>query len=584
MIGAKLRQFRIAKGMTLDQLAEASKVSRGTIHRIELQRVSPRMETLVDLCAALGSSLSAFFSSLDGPGALDTGGSGLRQGALAWLEHAEALIRNSADSLSILDPDGFIVFESESGVLFHAGDPELRRALPWWTSAHPEDQAELRQGFEAFVLSEQTTSAHLYRAAHRDGSWHWLRTVLSRKLEHPLIQGIIASAQDVTQLKQAEEAAQRSRRYESLAVALGGVTHVFSNVLMGVQSHLAFAEQKAAGDDRVGSHLASMKQALTGADRLLGQMRDFAGTPLVSLAALDLNELVRGLEPVLADASLGRRRFQQDLDPALPLLHGDRRLIQRILLELLVNAFDAVAGGDAEVTIRTARAAFPEPELGSAEWLERSRNRRGECVLVEVRDGGCGIRPEDLPRVCEPFFSSKFAGRGIGLAAVLGSVRAHQGALRLTSRPGQGTCVQVFLPAATPAEARSQVRVPGWRPEGILLVDDDPFLRDCIRQMLIGLGHQALFEAGNGEEAIAAFRAHPGEIGLVLLDLDMPVMGGLEAFTRLRALDPALGVVFSTGAWEGNPDLVNRCSDGITGILCKPFNLEELSTCLGAYL
>jgi PAS domain S-box-containing protein len=589
MIGSKLRQLRLQKGLTLDELAKASSVSRGNIHRIELDQISPRIDTLHDLCAAMDTSLSAFFRREEtareehGPAAGPR--KGFRSGVQAWLEHAEALIRYSADSLSVLDDQGYVVYESDPALRFHAGRPDERRGQPWWATAHPDDRDALRERFQSFLAGGGVSPAMPYRAAHADGTWHSVRTRLSRQVDHPLIQGIIASTQDVTLLLQLEEVAQNHRKYESLATALGGVTHTFSNLLMGIHTtnEIIIRSGKLEGSNR--AHVDKVQAAILKAGGLLRQMREFAGNPLLFVEPLALNQLIRSLAPTLEPCLQPGQMLGYELDDSIPVLEVDRKLLEQILIALVTNAGDSVEGAGL-VTLRTRRGRA-DGEGPDGTWIERGPVDPADCLVLEVQDTGCGMDPAVLQKICDPFYTTRFQGQGMGLASVVGIVRAHQGGLRVLSDKGRGSCFQVFLPAAPrPAVAIPEglVAAEPRSAKGILLAEDDPFLRESIREMLEALGYDHILEAGDGQEAIRLYDAHADAIGLVLLDVDMPSMGGIETYGQLRERNASLRIVFSTGAWERHPELVRHTAHGITGILCKPFQQHELKALLQFYL
>ena len=580
--------------MTLDDLAKSSSVSRGNIHRIELDQISPRMDTLRDLCEALDTSLSVFFQpeelesaqTLPGP---PSGAIGFRGGSLAWLEHAEALIRFSADSLTVLDPDGFVVYESDPALRFHAASPEARRTEPWWAAAHPEEQPVLQASFTAFLATGELPSPLQYRVAHRDGTWHWVRTRLSRQVDHPLIQGIIGSTQDVTVLKQIEESAQGRRKYDSLATALGGVTHTFSNLLMGIQATNDAIIKNATLDPFSARHLEKVQEAIHRAGSLLRQMRDFAGNPLLFVEPLDVNKVIRDLAPILGGLLHSGHQLRMELADPAPGVEADRKLVEQILINLVSNADDSLEAAAGWVTLRTFPSR-PEDELqGGGVWVEPIQGGPAGWVILEVQDTGTGIEPEVLKKICDPFFTTRFQGRGMGLPSVLGIVRAHRGGLKVFTDQGHGSRFQVFLPlpssqakaTAQPLPAQTQASP---SPRGILLAEDDAFLRESIREMLEALGYEPIFEAPDGQEAIRQYQAHAQEIGLVLLDVDMPSMGGIETYGRLREFNASLKIVFSTGAWEQNPELVRHTAHGITGILSKPFQPHELKALMSFYL
>lgn len=594
MIGSRLRQFRLAQGLTLDELAESSKVSRGTIHRIEVSQVSPRLDTLADLCRALGISLGDFFRMEDavpGPGENPSSSKhveGFHKGTRDWLEHMEALVRFSADSLCVLDREGFLVYESEGASRFHAESLEQRRSRPWWTWAHAEEQGMLQTHFLNLLQGSESRCLVQYRILHQDGSWHWVRTAFSRQLDQPLIHGVIASTQDVTLLKRIEEGFYLAQKWESLATAVGGLTHTFSNLLMVVQANLQLAEAKAQTEQGpLSGHLQAMQEPLQRATHLLNRMRDYVGNPTLPLGSVDLNASIQALIPGLREMSREGHTFHFELGEPLPPLKADPHLLARLLVDLVANACDALGEGTGKITLRTTLAHLTESEILSTAWVGNNLPAPGDHVLLEVRDSGCGIAPEILPRIFDPFFTTKFMGRGMGLPTVLGTVRTHGGGLKVISCPGQGTCVQVFLAPATAAPSASTTATAGTpatkRRRAILIAEDDAVLRECIRAMLEGMGHHEVLEAENGAQALRLYQEHAERVGLVLLDLDMPIMDGAEAFTRLRKLDPALNILFSTGAWERDPRLATRVAQGPTGILHKPYRMEQLKAALATF-
>jgi len=594
MIGSRLRQFRVAQGLTLDELAGSSKVSRGTIHRIELDQVSPRLDTLADLCRALGISLGDFFRMEDAVPGLAEGTScarnagGFRKGTQAWLEHMEALVRFSADSLCVLDREGFLVYESEGASRFHADGLEQRRTRPWWTWAHPDEREALQANFKALLQGEEPRCLLQYRILHRDGSWHWVRTAFSRQLDQPLIHGVIASTQDVTLLKRIEEGFHLAQKGESLATAVGGLTHTFSNVLMAVQANLQLAQDKVlAGKGTPAEHLRAAQEALQRATHLLNRMRDYVGNPTLPLRPVDLNASIQALAPGLREMGGEGHTFHFELGETIPPLKADPNLLARLLVDLIANACDALGEGVGRITLRTTLTHITETEILSEAWIGHSLPAPGDYVMLEVRDSGCGIAPENLPRVFDPFFTTKFMGRGMGLPTVLGTVQTHRGALRVISEPGQGTCIRVYLPPATAMPSGPAVPATGaactTRQRAILIAEDDGVLRECIRTMLEAIGYREVLEAENGAEALHLYQEHAERVGLVVLDLDMPVMDGAEAFTHLRKLNPALNILFSTGAWDRDPRLTTRVAQGPTGILHKPYRMEQLKAALATF-
>jgi len=298
--------------------------------------------------------------------------------------------------------------------------------------------------------------------------------------------------------------------------------------------------------------------------------------------------VIRDLTPVLEGLLQPGHLLCFELGEGSPQVEADRRQLEQALIALISNADDALEAPAGAVTLRTARGLPGGAEAGEGTWVEPLPGEAGAFLVLTVQDSGSGMEPDVLQRIFDPFFTTRFQGRGMGLASVLGIVRAHRGGLRVSSRRGQGSSFELHLPAREdPAEAPAQAAAaprPRQLPRGILLAEDDTFLREAIRDMLDLLGYDRVFEVADGKEAILQYEAHAREIGLVLLDVDMPSMGGIETYGRLRELNPSLKIVFATGAWEQNPELVRHTAHGITGILSKPFQHSELKSLLDFYL
>lgn len=390
------------------------------------------------------------------------------------------------------------------------------------------------------------------------------------------IEGGIGVAVDVTERTRATEEKERLRerllqiqKLESLGILAGGIAHDFNNLLAGILGNAAaaLAELPPGGEGR-----GALSDVIVGARRateLTQQMLAYAGRASSQPRSLDLSEQVRNL---LAELQPGvRDRLVLRLEGALPPVRGDPDQLRQVLLALFANAREAldVKGGTISFSTRLV-------ELGPA----AGEGFAGGTVLppgwyaqLEISDDGAGMDEPTRARAFDPFFSTKFAGRGLGLAAVLGIVRAHRGGVRVRSAPGAGTSVEILLPTGD-LRTSASAQPPEPQARAVLIVDDEPQVRSAARRLLQALGHTVL-ESSDGAEAVETLRAHKGQIGVVLLDLTMPGPSGAQTFRALREIDPRARIILCSGY---PPDIAaSQMGEELpSSFLSKPFTPEEL--------
>jgi CheY-like chemotaxis protein len=272
----------------------------------------------------------------------------------------------------------------------------------------------------------------------------------------------------------------------------------------------------------------------------------------------------------------------RELAHGLPTLIGDATLINQVVMNLVTNAADAMAGHDGTLTLRTHQVTLDE--AAAQRDFHGQDVAPGRYLALEVEDTGSGMTPELISRIFDPFFSTKQAGRGLGLSSVLGTMKGHRGGIHIHSRPGLGTLFHLVFPLEPPAAQPAAPPVPSAPPAGtpaaashqgaVLLVDDEANARGSSRALLKYLGFSVV-EAEDGEAAVAAFKALRAGIAWVLMDLTMPRMDGHAAFRAMRLLDPSVKVVLCSG-WAED-DLSRRFRDDPpTAFLAKPFTLEDV--------
>ncbi|GEM_PF-2619197 len=377
---------------------------------------------------------------------------------------------------------------------------------------------------------------------------------------------LLALSQDLTATRAAESERRRLegelqhiQKLESLGSLAGGVAHDMNNILAAIIALGSTLQQQYAGDPPLAKALGTILLAGERGSRLVKGLTDFARKGLDDPRPVDLNDLVRAQIDLLQGTTLARVRLSTELDPHLPPVLGEPSSLGNALMNLCVNAVDAMPQGGA-LTFRTGVDAY------------------GRVELV-VADTGHGMPAEVAARAVEPFFTTKAVGKGtgLGLAGVYGTLKAHGGTLEIDSRVGQGTRVILRFPAMEPgparaAEAEEGDGLPG-PPMRILLVDDDPIIQGTLPEVLGFLGH-SVFLASRGQEALDQV-AGGLEVDLVLLDHNMPGLNGAETLVRLKALRGDLPVILSTGFLEEGVEDLARNLPGVW-LLHKPFALPAL--------
>ncbi len=376
--------------------------------------------------------------------------------------------------------------------------------------------------------------------------------------------GGVASFVDITDLQRMEERLRLAEKSESLSLMAGGIAHDFNNLFQAMVGNLELARTRLPEVHPARVYVERLQGSLDRATALSSEILHCSGGAFRKPEALDLSG-------VIAEAAGNHGGVETEIPPDLPPVIADARLLARVVDGLIANAREASPAG-APVQVR----AFPrrmEPEaLTRGFWPETPP--MGPCVVIEIQDRGHGIPAEVLPRIFDPFFSTRTVGRGLGLASALGIVRNHGGGIQVESEPGQGSVFRIFLPSRAPVPAAGPRRE-GPARQRVLLADDEVDLRETLAEMLHDWCGYEVDEAGDGEEALSRFQQQPEAYDLVLLDATMPRLGGVEAFRAMRALRPDLpGILASGYAEEGARR--QALEQGFADFLKKPFTGAEL--------
>ncbi len=409
---------------------------------------------------------------------------------------------------------------------------------------------------------------------------------------------IFGSLEDMTDRKRLEEERLemqhkllQAQKLESLAVMAAGIAHDFNNHLAVVLGNLELALADQTLDPETLVCIESAVGAAKRSAELSRQMQVYTGNIMYFPVDIDLNELLNR-DPALLKSTVSKYvDLNFETNSTLPIFKGDAEQLQRLVMNILVNASEAIADKDGNVTIRTGFI-----NCDSA-YLRRSRLEEkpapGRFVFLEVTDTGCGMDVMTQHKLFDPFFSTKFTGRGLGMAEVIGIVKSHRGAIIVESEVEKGTTVRVLFPALEKAQASSvhvmdlvKTKASGLetvnRRKTILLVEDEAGVRNLVVRRLDLLGYDSII-AEDGEEGVRVFRERMNEIDLVMLDYKMPKMNGVEAFGELIRIKPDVKVILSSGYTE---DVVLESFPGQRPafVLLKPYKTEELKAQLDRLL
>jgi two-component system cell cycle sensor histidine kinase/response regulator CckA len=431
------------------------------------------------------------------------------------------------------------------------------------TPAHPREYPVSR----ALASGEPQPNVTLgVRKPNGEVSWAVFRAVPIRDPATQNVTGAVVSFLDITERKRIESKLLHTQKLESLGVLAGGVAHDFNNLLVSILGNTSLARSSPECPPALAPLLEQVEESARRAAELTKQMLDYAGqgrsrvtNVLVPNVLRDMGSLAKTLIPKQIEL---RYQFQE----GLPAIQADDAQLRQVLMNLVMNASEAIGDKPGRIDVSVECRSFTRAELD--DYV--GETSEGTFVRLEVRDDGAGMSPETLARVFDPFFTTKSKGRGLGMAAVLGIVQSHAGAVRVESREQHGTRVILLLPV------RSAVRNPepdaGQARATILVVDDDDGVRSVAARALSARGYRVL-TAVNGADGVRVFEQNRSTLSLVLMDVTMPEMNGFDALRHIRATGSRVPVLLSSG-YELDPGTLSP--EDFSGILEKPYDVQAL--------
>jgi PAS domain S-box-containing protein len=469
-----------------------------------------------------------------------------------------AIISSNATARRTADEDRDRFFNLSLDMLFVAGldgyfkriNPALERTLgyteqellaaPLIEFVHADDRARTRSMIDRLAAGEQVVDFE-NRCRAKAGGYRWLSW---RAVADPGRGVIYAVARDVTDQKALEDQLRHSQKMDGIGQLAGGVAHDFNNLLLAILSNTEFAHREASAEKR-DEYLAGVRDATLKAADVTRQLLTFARRHPVNPIVLDPNELLEKL------MSLLRRLIPESIEIEIlpganvPLVHADPGQVEQVVLNLCVNARDAMPRGG-NLTIQTENLVIDSRTHTIHRWA-----KPGRYLLLTVSDTGGGIDPTIRERVFEPFFTTKKpgSGTGLGLATVYAIVQQHEGEVRFHSQPGLGTTFEVYLPATDrklPELEKEEVAEAVGGSETILVAEDEDMVRHLVVRILEDAGYRVLV-ARDGREAVSIFKQHADEVDLVLFDVIMPRLTGPEAYSAILLENPDVPAIFTSG-------------------------------------
>jgi PAS domain S-box-containing protein len=375
-----------------------------------------------------------------------------------------------------------------------------------------------------------------------------------------------------------------AERLESLGLFAGGIAHDFNNLLVGVTANAdLLLEEEPDLSEEVKEGLATIKHAARCAADLTRQLLVYAGRGQIVPQSVRLDGLIQDTFRLLAAQVPAGIELRAELAADGPLIYADPGQIQQVIGNLVTNAIESLGSGPGGVVVRTRVERLDQQAL--ARFPHHSAVTPGGFAVLEVEDTGAGIGKAQLSRIFEPFYTTKFTGRGLGLASVLGIVHSHHAALRVRSAPDHGTCFEIAWPLATSARTSSRpppapLRKAVWQGSGqVLLVDDDPIVRRALARQLEHLGF-GVTRAASGAQAIELFRSNTSGFQLAVVDRTMPDMSGDLLMQKLHALAPELRAVLVSGYSAGGP----VATDPRLAFVAKPMTVSDLKDAIAVLL
>ena len=484
---------------------------------------------------------------------------------------ARALIENSSEGILTMSPDGIVLWASPSATIMTGYPLERLRGISISDLFHPEDLERVSE-LVGITLSEPHERPRARaRIRHADGQWRTFEGTITNLLKESGIHALVVHFKDLTESLALQEQLHQAQKMDAIGRLAGGVAHDFNNLLTAIVGNAELLRDQLDPKSAAALDLAEIEKAAQRAAGLTSQLLAFSRRQVLQPKVMDLDAVIAGVQRML------QRLIGEDVRLVFTLcgdtwVRADRSQMEQVLVNLVVNARDAMPTGGA-ITVTTEVHELAEVQA------QRVGVAPGAWVVLTVTDTGHGMDEATQARVFEPFFTTRKEGTGLGLSTVYGVIRQSGGLIAVESEPGQGTTFTVHLPLVDAPEevpeSHDEARSAAGGTETILLVEDEPSVRDLASKFLRRQGYRVL-EARDGTSALKEIARHAGPIDLLLTDVVMPDFSGPEVARRVREGRPSTKVLYMSG-YTDDAMLQHGVLRQETPFLQKPFNAKELA-------
>lgn len=504
-----------------------------------------------------------------------------RKQAEAALRESEERFRTMADTVPGIifqnDAAGNATFFNKQATAFTGRALEQLVGYGWLETIHPDDLERIMASHQASLETPVMGQREL-RLRRSDGQFRWMLVTSSPLFVGTQFTGYLGTIVDIADLKRSHGELLAAQKLESLGVLAGGIGHDFNNMLGAILAHSELVSAEIGDNSPAREGIEEIQRiGLRGSDTVR-QLMAYAGQDTPEFRSVDLAALTNEMLQLLKLSVSKHARLDLDFPRDLPAVRANAAQIGQVVMNLVMNASEAIGERDGVISVRATRLAIGQhsPGINAASLPE------GEYVRLEISDTGCGILEEIRVRIFDPFFTTKFPGRGLGLAVVQGIVRGHGGAITVVSSPGTGTAFEVYLPAAdepvrggdaVQKGASAAAESAGPR-RSVFVIEDEESLRNAVCKILRKKNFSVL-EAEDGTAGVKIFRARHADIGVILLDLTIPGLSGPEVLSELTRIRPDVKIIVTT-AYSQNVAAASLGNERVWAFIRKPYQMPDL--------